>query len=131
MGVQQPFLVEPADAIATRFQARYQLRQLWQVMHNGYQLGAKEIALPAKMLHIDRRWLLKAMAQQVSFGALLEQIEQQQEAIGQQHCLVSIEQAMKELRLLLEPLRRRKASFQPKKHSQNYLLNGKPLPLIA
>ncbi len=111
MGVQhQPFLVEPAGAIVARLQARYTLRLLWQRFLNGRQPTPQEIALPASQLGVDRGWLIAALTQHASLGALFEQIEQRQtqEEIWQQRwSFVKIEQAIYDLRLLLEPLRSR------------------------
>lgn len=105
---QQPFLVEPAGAIVTRLQARHKLRMLWQRCLNGYQPVTRDIALPADRLAVDRAWLTYELTQHTSLSALFEQIEthQAQQAIWQQRwSLVRIEQAIAELRLLLEPLR--------------------------
>ena len=117
MGLQnEPFWVEPADAIVARLQARYELRLLWQRILNGYQPGAKEVALPARLLGINRSWLMQALNQQASFGALFEQIEQQQqhEKYWQQRWpSIRIEQAINDLRRLLTPLRRQQHSLQP------------------
>jgi len=103
---QQPFLVEPAMAIATRSHAYRELKLLWQRGLSGYQLNSKDVALSAGRLGIDRDWLTDAMAQSVSISALFERIEQQQQGAWQQRWpLVRIEQAIHDLRLLLEPLR--------------------------
>lgn len=116
MGVQQqPFLVESAGAIATRLRARHELRLLWQRFLNGYHPTTHDLALPASRLGVDRDWLMNALTQPVSLGALFEQIEQQQtqEKIWQQRwSLVRIEQAIYDLRLLLEPLRQQHKSWQ-------------------
>ena len=79
-----------------------------------YQPGAKEITLPARLLGINRSWLLSAITQQASFGALYEQIEQQQhEKLWQQRWpLVNIEQAIDDLRRLLMTLRQQQSSLQ-------------------
>jgi hypothetical protein len=134
MGLQkQPFWVEPAGAIVARLQARYELRLLWQRLLNGYQPGAKEIALSARLLGINRSWLLHTITQQASLGALFEQIEQQQphKKHWQQHWpLVNIEQAIDDLRLLLMPLRQQHAlqapasSYQRERQSEDLLLTA-------
>lgn len=111
MGVQQqPFLVEPAGAIVARLQAHQELRRLQKRMLDGYPLTAPEVLLPANRLGVDHDWLMDQLTQPASFGALLEQIEQQQtqEGLWQRRWLpVNIEQAINDLRLLLEPLRSR------------------------
>ncbi|MBV9385829.1 MAG: glycosyltransferase family 2 protein [Chroococcidiopsidaceae cyanobacterium CP_BM_ER_R8_30] len=119
---QQLFLVEPAGAIVARLQARYELRMLWQRCLHRYQPAAsKAIALLANRLGVDCDWLMHTLMQHTSFGGLFEQIEQQQaqEAIWQQRwLLVRIEQAIYDLRLLLEPLRRQQKYSQ---YQQQYL----------
>ncbi|MGG6297251.1 glycosyltransferase [Leptolyngbya sp. AN02str] len=109
MGVQhQPFLVEPAGAIVARLQARHELRRLLNRALDGYTPTVSDVALPANRLGVDRGWLMDRLAQPASFGALLEQIEQQQvrEGLWQQRWPpINIQQAMNDLRLLLEPLR--------------------------
>ncbi|WAL58222.1 glycosyltransferase [Thermocoleostomius sinensis] len=108
---QQPFLVEPAAAIVARFQARSELRQLWQQYLKGYSPMLQALALPADRLGLDRDWLMSTMMRATSLGALFEQIEQQQKTEGiwqRQWKLVKIEQAIWELRLLLEPLRQQR-----------------------
>ncbi len=108
MGVQQqPFLVEPADAIVTRLQARRELRLLWERCLDGHQPTTEEIVLPASRLGVDRHWLASALARSTSLGALLEQMEQPvHEGLWQQRwSLVNIEHAIDDLRRLLEPLR--------------------------
>ncbi len=133
MGVeQQPFLVEPAGAIVARLQARHELRRLHKRALDGYQPTASEIALPANRLGIDRDWLMDRLAQPASFGALLEQIEQQQveEGLWQQRWpLVNIKQAINDLRLLLEPLR---SSVNNASHFNNTLpLVNNALPSVT
>ncbi|MBW4474888.1 MAG: glycosyltransferase [Stenomitos rutilans HA7619-LM2] len=102
---QQAFLVEPAGAIATRFQAHHELRQRWL---DGYPLTFKEIALLANRLGVDGDWLVYELTQHASLEGLFEAIKQQQnqEGIWQQRWVsVRIEQAISDLRLLLEPFR--------------------------
>ena len=122
MGLQQrPFLVESAGAIAIRFRARYALRQLWQQTLDGRQSFAKEVTNLAKILGVTSDWLISALPQHPSFNALFEQIEQRQnqEGIWQQRwVLVRIEQAIRDLRLLLEPLRKKHQWLQ---HQQKHL----------
>jgi hypothetical protein len=116
MGVQQqPFLVESAGAIATRLQANHQLRRLWQQMLDGSQLFSRDLIVPAEMLGVSIDWLINELTQHASFGAVCEQIEQrqQQEGIWQQRwTLVRVEQAIHDLRLLLEPLRQQRHRLQ-------------------
>lgn len=128
MGVQhQPFLVEPAGAIVARLQARHELRRLQKHALDGYTLTVSDVALPANRLGVDRDWLRDRLAQPTSFGALLEQIEQQQvkEGLWQQRwSLVNIKQALNDLRLLLEPLR-------PRSNNSSHFTNALPLVTTA
>lgn len=137
---QQPFLVEPAGAIVTRLQARHELRRVWQRFLNGYPLTSQDVALPANRLGIDHNWVIDAMTQYTHFDALFEQIEQRQKQEGawQQHWLpVRIEQAIYDLRLWLEPLRRQRNSsryqqqYQQQRHSPNKVMHSKQASLIV
>ncbi len=116
MGEQkQPFWVESAAAIITRLQARQELRMLWQKILNGYEPILKDVALPASMLGITGDWLQDELTQYQSFGELFEKIEQRQEQEGiwqQRWSANKIEQAIYDLRLLLEPLRRQHKHWQ-------------------
>lgn len=131
---QQPFLVEPAGAIVARLQAHRELRLLWERGLKGYELTVEEVALPASRLAVDRNWLTSALMQQSSLGALFEQIEQQQiqeESWRQRWSLVKIEQAIADLRLLLEPLRRqRQGRHSPQESSQNQIHDREQIPLF-
>ena len=112
MGHQkEPFWVESAAAIATRLRARYDLRSIWQQMLYGYEPTTKEVALLADRLGIADDWLLEELLQSRFFGELFEQVEQRQkqEEIWQQRWThQKIEQAIHDLRLILEPLRRQR-----------------------
>jgi glycosyltransferase involved in cell wall biosynthesis len=111
---QQAFLVEPAGAIATRFHAQHEIRVLWQRCSNGYKPTTQEIALPATRLGINGDWLMQELSQHASLSALFEAIEQRQEQEGiwqKRWSLVRIEQAIYDLRLLLVPLRSRRAQI--------------------
>jgi hypothetical protein len=80
---------------------------------NGYQPLALDVALPAQRLGVDRHWLTRALTQSASIGALFEQIEHRQAEtpIWQQRWApVRIEQAIMDLRRLLEPLRRQRST---------------------
>jgi hypothetical protein len=110
---KQPFFVEPAGAIFARLQARAELRQLRQQFLSGYLITPQAISLPANRLGVDRDWLMNQLVQERSIGALFQQIEQQQVQDGlwyQRWSLVRVEQAISDLRLLLEPLRSRVVS---------------------
>lgn len=106
---QQPFLVESAEAIATRLQARHQLRELWWRILNGYQPTIADVAPLADTLGVSARWLVQVLAQPYTFSLLFEQVEQrqQQEGIwGQRWSLVDIREAICQLRLLVDRWRR-------------------------
>ncbi|WP_292874847.1 glycosyltransferase [Nostoc sp. NMS1] len=107
---QQPFLVESAAAIETRFVARRQLRVMWWYVLNGYQPDYKSIASLAEMLKISAQWLVQKLTQPYTytFGQLFEEVEerQQSEETWASHWkVVEIEQAIGDLRLRLESLR--------------------------
>lgn len=106
---QQPFLVESAAAIATRLQARHQLRILWRRILNGYQPSFRDIAPLANALGVAAQWLAQELTQPCTFGLLFERIEQRQQEEGiwmQRWQTVEITQAIQELRLRLDRLRR-------------------------
>jgi hypothetical protein len=110
MGVdRQPFWVESAAAIATRLRARAELRQFWDRVGGGRpQPTNLEFSRLAHRLALHPHWLTAALAQAVSFGALWEQVEQtqaQDSVWAQRWPAITIEQAMTDLRNLLEPLR--------------------------
>ncbi len=105
---QQPFLVESAAAIESRFQARRQLREVWRRILNGYQHTVMDVNLYANILGVDAHWLCVELKQPQSFDLLFERIEarQQQEGIWQQRWpLVSLEQAIADLTVRLQELR--------------------------
>lgn len=104
----QPFLVESAAAIETRLRARHRLRVLWWRTLNGYQPTSTDIAPLANTLGIATNWLTHELAHH-SCGLLFERIEQRQQHEGlwmQRWSLVKIEQAIADLRLRLDSLRR-------------------------
>lgn len=109
MGLQQqPFWVESAAAIETRFQARHAVRLLWQRLLEGDRPTRKDVLVPANLFGVASDWLMHSLIQSANLGALFEQIEhrQKQEGIWQQRWHpVRIEQAIDDLRLLLELLR--------------------------
>lgn len=105
---QQPFVVEPAAAIETRFVARRQLRVMWCCALNGYQPSHPSIASLAQMLGVSAQWLIQKLTQPYTFGELFELIEERQQEEGiwaSRWKFVEIEQAIGDLRLRLESLR--------------------------
>ncbi len=112
---QQPFLVESAAAIETRLQARHELRQLWWRILNGYQPSNNDIAPLANKLCIDTQWLKRELASPHSFGLLFERVEQRQQGEGiwqQRWFLVKIQQAISDLRVRVNQLRRQQNCLQ-------------------
>ena len=110
---QQPFLVKSVAEIETRLRARHGLRVLWWRTLNGYQLTPKEIAPLANTLGIATHWLTNELAQPHSFGLLFERVEQRQQQEGiwwQRWFPVKIEQAIWDLRVRLNYLRRQQKS---------------------
>ena len=106
---KQPFLVEPVNAIALHLQVRHQLRLLWSGILDGYQPDNTHIAQIAVDLGITQQWLAKELMQPYTFGLLFERIEQRQEQEGiwaQRWQRVEIRQAIAELRLYLDKLRK-------------------------
>lgn len=107
MGEQkQPFWVESAAAIALRFQARHALRSIWQQLQTGTVPSLESVTSTACQLGIAEDWLWDELQRQAFFGELVEQVEHRQAQAGSWHAhLVKIEQAIDDLRQLLEPLR--------------------------
>ena len=108
---QQPFLVESAAAIETRFLSRHQLRVMWKCVLKGYQPTHTHIVPLADTLGVPAQWLAQELAQPYTFGKLFEQVEQCQQQSGiwfYRWEKVEIRQAIQDLRSRLESLRRRK-----------------------
>ena len=106
---QQSYLVESAAAIETRFTARRQLRVMWWCVLNGYQLTHSKVVPLADMLGVSPQWLVQKLMQPCTFGQLFEQVEQRQhkeEIWLKRWPDVEIRQAIQDLRLRLENLRR-------------------------
>ncbi len=100
----QPYLVEPAAAVLTRFQARSHLRSLWHSHLEGYPLDLNEVCELANVLGVADRWLIDQLFQPRTFGDLFEQVEQQQQQAGiwaKRWAWVSVERAIEELRIRL------------------------------
>ena len=108
MGIeQQPFLVESAKALTLRLHLRHQLRLLWAEILDGYQPDITSIAAD---LGINVQWLAQELTQPYTFGLLWENIEQRQQQEGiwaQRWQKVEIRQAIAELRLDLDKLRKK------------------------
>ncbi len=104
---QQPFLVESGATLAVRMRSRHQLRTLWRRILCGYQPTLIDIQLIAHELGITPNWLQQKLAKPESLGLLLEQVEQRQENTRTQPCsLIPIEQAIQELRIYLQEIKR-------------------------
>ncbi len=83
MGKQkQPFLVESAAAIETRFMVRHQLRMQWLRLLDGHQPQNQDVANIAEILGVNSEWLLEEIQQPQTFGKLFERVEQRQEFEG-------------------------------------------------
>lgn len=110
MGRQhQPFWVESAAAIEARLRARHELRGLWWRILDGYHPTSKDIAPLAHRLGITTEFLMNELALPHPFGFLLERLEQRQQEEGvwvKRWPLVEIKQAIDDLRLRLDYLRR-------------------------
>ncbi len=107
---EQPFVVEPINAIALRLQVRHQLRILWSGILDGYQPDIACIAQIATDLGVNVQWLTTELTQPYTFGLLFEKIEQRQEQEGiwaQRWQKVEIRQAIAQLRLYLDKLHKK------------------------
>lgn len=113
---QQAFLVESAEAVVTRMRSRYQLRSIWSGILKGYAGDRQNIELLAQTLGVQTAWLAQELTQPHTFGLLFERIEQRQRHEGiwlQRWSLVDIRQAIWDLRLYLESLRREQNCDRP------------------
>ena len=100
MGHQQALFVESLGEIETRFQARRQIRVLWQQGLSGDQIQMADVRSVAIALGVAERWLLDELKQSQTVGFLLEQIDhkQAQEGIWKARWrLVELEQAIASL----------------------------------
>lgn len=112
---QQPFLVESAEAIETRFRTRAQLRSLWQRILNGVQHTTTDVTLQAQTLGVCEHWLSTKLAQSKTFELLFEQVEQRQQQEGiwdKRWPLIELEQAIADLSIRLNDLRPQPQSFE-------------------
>ncbi len=106
----QAFLVEPGEAIATRFRARHQLWILWWCILKGYS-PTQNIAELADTFGVDTQWLTQQLHQPQSFNSLFERVEQRSLQQGiwlARWGEVDIQEAIPQLRKLLEDLRNAK-----------------------
>ncbi len=128
MGRQnKPFLVESAAEIETRLQTRQGLRVLWWRILNDYQPTFEEIAPYSKTLGVTTSWLTQELATSHPFGLLWERVEQRQQEEGiwnQRWFPVKIKQAIADLRLRLDSLRRGHfksiSNYQSYQYSRSY-----------
>ncbi|MBD1843388.1 glycosyltransferase [Cyanobacteria bacterium FACHB-63] len=105
---QQPFLVESGATIVARFQSRHQLRALWWRILSGYQPNRVDLQRVSDQLGVAIDWLQQTLMQPQTLGLLLEQVEQRQQQEGngsERRSLVSIEQAIQELRGCLHEIK--------------------------
>jgi hypothetical protein len=97
------FLVESAGALAAKFSARRQLRDLWQQTLAGYRHTVMDVNLYANILGVNAHWLSAEFKQPQPFDLIFERIEarQQQEGIWLQRWpLVELERAIADLTVL-------------------------------
>jgi hypothetical protein len=107
----EEFSVEAALAVESRLRARCRLRKLWQQHLSGYMPKTRDLMRVSQNLGIDRSWLRSQLAQSLTFGALWQQVEQQQQKEGiwqQRWLLVPIERAIADLRLRVSSLRQQR-----------------------
>lgn len=103
----QTFMVEPADAVATRFRARHQLWILWWCILKGYS-STQNIEELADTFGIDTQWLTQQLHQPQSFNSLFESVSQRSLQQGiwlARWGKVDIREAIPQLRKLLADLR--------------------------
>ncbi len=118
MGKQkQPFLVESAATIETRFTVRHQLRMQWLRLLDGHQPQNQDVANIAEVLGVNSEWLLEEIQQPQTFGKLFERVEERQEFEGiwtSRWQKVDIEEAIAELRYTISVKRNlsRNAAFR-------------------
>lgn len=103
---QQPFWVESAQTIADRLQLRGRLRQLWQQHSYGAAPMPIDLAVIAATAGVPVRWLRREVVQSASLGELIERVEQRRSSVSIAPPMVRIEEAIADLRLRLERLRR-------------------------
>ena len=98
---QQALFVESLGEIETRFQARKQIRSLWQQGLSGYHIQMDDVTSVAIVMGIAERWLLDELKQPQTVGFLLERIDQKQAQEGiwkARWGLVELEHAIASLR---------------------------------
>jgi hypothetical protein len=106
----QAFMVEPGEAVATRFRARHQLWVLWWCILKGYP-STQNIEELADTFGIDTQWLTQQLHQPQSFNTLFERIEQRSLQQGiwlARWGKVDIREAIPQLRKILQDLRNAK-----------------------
>jgi len=109
---RQPYLVESAAAIEARLRVQHSLRVLWRAAQRGEAAPLPEIAILARTLGIETGWLRDRLARPQTFGAVLEQVEQQQEMTGRwaaRWTPAEIAATVRALRVRLATLRQRAA----------------------
>lgn len=115
-----------------RLRSRYQLRSIWSSILNGYAGERQNIELLAQTLGVQTVWLAQELTQPHTFGLLFECIKQRQRHEGiwlQRWSLVDIRQAIWDLRLYLEGLRRRQSCHRPLQYKLGKLLDSATLEL--
>ncbi|MBW4517671.1 MAG: glycosyltransferase [Timaviella obliquedivisa GSE-PSE-MK23-08B] len=104
----QPYLVESAAALETRWWGRKNLRSLWRCTLDGFPPKAQEIRAIANLLQVNALWLNQAMVKAGSFAELFMLVEQQQMQEGNWQKTwkpVEIKRAIADLRLRINRLR--------------------------
>lgn len=107
--VGESCFVEDLSELEMRFASFYELRQMWQRARGGESLKAETINRLAEQLGVCNLWLTTEICAATTFGQLRETTEQAQRDNGfwrTRYSFVSIETAIKNLRLRLAQLRR-------------------------
>ncbi len=99
------FLVEPAQSIEKRLQAKRKLRGMWrQVGANNFPTNAEAINL-SRILLIPTEFLVNELDNSKTFGNLYEQILREQHRVGEwqkRHPPAALKIALKELSKIIE-----------------------------
>ena len=108
---QQAMFVESLGEIETRFQARKQIRTLWQRVLGGHSIQMEDVRTVAIAMGVAERWFLNELKQSQTVGFLLERVDQEQVQEGAWKArwkLVELEQAIESLQQRTDLLYREK-----------------------
>ncbi len=113
----QSWNVEQAAAIETRLRGRRQFRLLWQKVQSGQEPAMNEISRVAEAIGVDVIWLCEALSVRQTFGVLNDKMENYRHNRydwSKQWSFIPIEQAIWEMRLLLNRLYQQEQTQEPR-----------------